>query len=1207
MTNNLIPVQISNTSVYDDRVDILFRELELAIRWQRPSILLAIFNSEHIHNEVESALKNRLLSVSQDVHSVKIDGEDNSDIPQYLTTLPHLEKKVIFVHGFNLGGGQENSRAYRALNIGRDYFINRQVRVVFWLTTGEANDLAHHAPEFWGYRHRVVEFLEQIDPAHSPLRTLGSTWQGIGEFAEPHEDIDNRIALRDSLLAELPEKSESTSVRANLMLSLGVLHWRKGDYEKAIGFSQTALQLATKIEDKWFEAMCFNSLALIQANSGKVSEAIDALKQASSLTPDQIFPWNNLGNLFSELDRFDEAMDAFQTAMQLNPTDPMGLNGLGNVYLKLGRTNEAMDNFQKAIQVSPNFAHPWNGLGNVFAKMDQIESAISAFQKAVDLDHHLALPWINLGSIYEKLNRNEDAADAFQKAFELDPANAVVWNEQGKIYLNAGSVDEAVCAFQKSIELDEGNGWSYCNLAQTYVCKGKYSEAIQLYHKSLRLFKSNTEKAITWSKLGNVYQQKNDMEKAVSAKQIAIELDPENEKLRDELIEVHNSLNLQSPSGDQASEAGKSMQNSAIHRFLVDAGMESEFAVTPNEQSNQVEPALEARNTLKAREWNEHGNALLNTGAYPEASKAYQKAIELDSSFGWPYANKALIACNNGKYNEAVSLYQKSFELLNSKQEQAVIWNRLGNVYRKQSDYVKAIQAHRKTLELDPQNRSARRDLILIHNDLGQIKETIDLLTASLDKASAWNMLGNAYRRLSDYAFATEAFQKAVDLAPNDYAFKFDLEESIKDSLHKVLPSKYKKQNTGREDIEEIKKALKEAGEASPHDEDQPGPFGELIDLQASDESHSSQGKELPSPETELQPSFPVSRPARVNTEYIPARRTSSGVLMPAYLSGGGEAIVAVGANQMAGTSYRNMWHLDETMSTFQKVTESLPVESLDPALLVYQRAVELVSVDSGNNSFVDDSVGLPPSPPVYSDSAPTIINPRLRRPLEFIVAQPESIPETIEEAPAEVQQEENPPAPEPVINQGTARTENNDAAKLERDIITYKTVTGINPKNARAWHTLGNLQRSAGQYAEATDALEKAVELDPRQEVFHYHLGLVYAAQNRYEEAIESFKKVITINPEYNLAHATLAGYYLKLGFTSESEKHMAIARRTMQNEKEYNQACFEAICGNVDKAIELLKVALKQNQTSLDWVRRDPDFENIRGDERFQALVAG
>lgn len=47
------------------------------------------------------------------------------------------------------------------------------------------------------------------------------------------------------------------------------------------------------------------------------------------------------------------------------------------------------------------------------------------------------------------------------------------------------------------------------------------------------------------------------------------------------------------------------------------------------------------------------------------------------------------------------------------------------------------------------------------------------------------------------------------------------------------------------------------------------------------------------------------------------------------------------------------------------------------------------------------------------------------------------------------------------------------------------------------------------------------------------------------------------------------------------------------------------EAICGNKDKALELVKIGLEKNQQSKQWARQDPDFENIRDDPRFKELV--
>ncbi len=180
-----------------------------------------------------------------------------------------------------------------------------------------------------------------------------------------------------------------------------------------------------------------------------------------------------------------------------------------------------------------------------------------------------------------------------------------------------------------------------------------------------------------------------------------------------------------------------------------------------------------------------------------------------------------------------------------------------------------------------------------------------------------------------------------------------------------------------------------------------------------------------------------------------------------------------------------------------------------------------------------------------------------------------------------------------------------NKSEELEKDIAKFKRVVEINPGNAFAWDTLGGLYKAKGRYAEAISAFEQAVVLSPDKSFYHYHLGLVYAAQKRYDEAIHAFESVIKLDPQYSLAHATLAGYYRKFDREADAQNHIRIAQSLMRGENEYNRACFEAICGNADQAIELLKIALDKKQTPMDWAKRDPDLDFIREDPRYLALV--
>ncbi len=107
------------------------------------------------------------------------------------------------------------------------------------------------------------------------------------------------------------------------------------------------------------------------------------------------------------------------------------------------------------------------------------------------------------------------------------------------------------------------------------------------------------------------------------------------------------------------------------------------------------------------------------------------------------------------------------------------------------------------------------------------------------------------------------------------------------------------------------------------------------------------------------------------------------------------------------------------------------------------------------------------------------------------------------------------------------------------------------------------------------------------------------------YDKAIQALQDVIALNPNYVLAHCALAAYYRRLGKEAEAQEHIAIARPSMEYEKEYNRACFESISGNTDLAFALLETALEKEQIQTAMLRSDPDLDFIRSDPRFVALL--
>ena len=130
----------------------------------------------------------------------------------------------------------------------------------------------------------------------------------------------------------------------------------------------------------------------------------------------------------------------------------------------------------------------------------------------------------------------------------------------------------------------------------------------------------------------------------------------------------------------------------------------NEEAICAYEKALELDPA-------NAQNWYELGNIHFREKNYDKAVEAYNKAIEFGPESGWSYNNLALTLVSQGKYAEALPLYQKGVGLIEDDKEKAVVWNRIGNVYRKLNQYDLAVQSFQQADELDADNAGFRDEL----------------------------------------------------------------------------------------------------------------------------------------------------------------------------------------------------------------------------------------------------------------------------------------------------------------------------------------------------------------------------------------------------------------------------------------------------------------------------------------------------------------
>ncbi|HET9912145.1 MAG TPA: hypothetical protein VFQ13_09670, partial [Anaerolineales bacterium] len=145
----------------------------------------------------------------------------------------------------------------------------------------------------------------------------------------------------------------------------------------------------------------------------------------------------------------------------------------------------------------------------------------------------------------------------------------------------------------------------------------------------------------------------------------------------------------------------------------------------------------------------------------------------------------------------------------------------------------------------------------------------------------------------------------------------------------------------------------------------------------------------------------------------------------------------------------------------------------------------------------------------------------------------------------------------------------------------------------------------SAGNFDEQIRHYSEAIHLKPDYAEAYLSRGFIWEAKGNVDNALVDYKKAISLRGDYGLAFISLYSLLQKLGNNIEAMKYEQIARDFLQKENEYNQACFEAMHGNTEKALALLKIGLEKNQATKEWAQRDLDFENLRDDPRFKELV--
>jgi hypothetical protein len=216
------PLAIEGASIAE-RIKIILDEFIMSIQWERPCISFAVYRSEYVKKNTLLAIQHALVSKEKEVVQLDVN-KKLFDIPLVIRDYPDGANKVFSISRLRWGGGRGYSNAYRALNMHREHLIESKALSLFWLTAIEAKQLAKFAPDFWAFRHLVVEFS---DFPSIPVIKLPT-----------NACLDNKTII-ETYLAFI--KNNPDNIQA--LTSIAKLYYALGCYDDAIGYFRKALRI----------------------------------------------------------------------------------------------------------------------------------------------------------------------------------------------------------------------------------------------------------------------------------------------------------------------------------------------------------------------------------------------------------------------------------------------------------------------------------------------------------------------------------------------------------------------------------------------------------------------------------------------------------------------------------------------------------------------------------------------------------------------------------------------------------------------------------------------------------------------------------------------------------------------------------------------------------------------------------------------------
>ena len=216
-----------------------------------------------------------------------------------------------------------------------------------------------------------------------------------------------------------PDDPTLVKMTSDEAMQHAIARHRQGDLDGAEPLYAELLRLEPRRPD------ALNFMGMLQLQRGDRLRALELLRLASTIAPQQPTVWNNLGNVLLALDRLAEAEKAFRRSLALAETAEAQVN-IARVQRRRQEWTRSETSCRRALTLSPTSGEAWHYLSLALLGQRRSEEAFAAAVQAELLLAPAAKRREAYGRALSAAGEHERAVAFYRDWLEREPDNPYV-------------------------------------------------------------------------------------------------------------------------------------------------------------------------------------------------------------------------------------------------------------------------------------------------------------------------------------------------------------------------------------------------------------------------------------------------------------------------------------------------------------------------------------------------------------------------------------------------------------------------------------------------------------------------------------------------------------------------------------------------------------------------------------------------------------